>query len=257
MYAGSSLPRTAPVGVDRDLGDGRGRARAREVRPDEVPQAPEDRAGRDTRTSAAAGGSGPRRSCPRRRRSAGDPPRPGTPAAGCPAPPPSGSSPRPGRPVRRRPSRPAPSARSRVRRPFPACAARPRRPAGPGPRRTRGRRPSSRRARTSPARAPGPGPCRLRPRRSPAASRLWRLSTTPSGPRSYAWLFARLPTSTPASRIAGSAAGVPWKLNSLESCAPSSVTGHSTFTTVRSSRRNSPPRPDHAYPYPCDAYVEM
>jgi len=71
-------------------------------------------------------------------------------------------------------------------------------------------------------------------------------SIRPSAPWSYAWLFARLPTSTPASCMAGSADGVPWKLNSFTSWDPRLVTGHSTFTMVRSSRRKSPPNPDHA-----------
>src|SRR5918999_1397654 len=78
-----------------------------------------------------------------------------------------------------------------------------------------------------------------------------------SGPKSYAWLLPRLATSTPASAIGGRDSGGPRKVNSLASGLPRVEMAHSRLTTVRSSRRNRPSTPDHAYPYPLAARSGM
>jgi hypothetical protein len=71
-------------------------------------------------------------------------------------------------------------------------------------------------------------------------------SSSAAGPKSPLWLLARFATSTPAVFAAGSAAGSHRKLNSFGTIVPRSETGHSRFTTVRSSPVNSPSSPVQA-----------
>ena len=71
-------------------------------------------------------------------------------------------------------------------------------------------------------------------------------SSSAAGPKSPLWLFARFATSTPAAFAAGRAPGSHRKLNSFGTMAPRSETGHSRFTTVRSSPVNRPSSPAQA-----------
>src|SRR5262245_15441416 len=91
----------------------------------------------------------------------------------------------------------------------------------------------------------------------PARFRLRIESSSPCGPWSNPWLFARFATSTPALRASSSAAGSQRNTNVLDCGATTSVEGHSWLMTVTSSCSNRPCRPLHAQPYPLDRNAGM